>query len=80
MLMVLINGNPVDLNQVIPTSARVATLEIINVGGPKMVPTNFAKETAEWVYDLVQRTKGEIIYNTVIIEKRFIKPYKWGRE
>lgn len=78
MLMVLINDNPVDLNQVIPTSSRILTLEIVNLGGPKMVPTNFAKETAEWVYDLVQRTEGDIVYNAVIIDKRHIKPYKWN--
>ncbi len=79
MLMVLINGNPVDINQDIPTSVRVSTLEIINVGGPKMVPTNFAKDTAKWIFNLVQRTEGDIIYNTAIVDKRFIKPYKWEK-
>ncbi len=77
MLMIMINENPVELNQIIPAEVRVSTLEIVNVGGTKMVPTNFARDTAEWIFNLVQRTEGDIIYNARIIDKRYIKPHEW---
>ena len=77
MLMIVINKNRMlELNEPVDKKTKITSLSVVNTGGPKLVPEGLDKVFADWLYDIVQRTEGIIIYNGVIVEKASIEPYK----
>jgi len=76
MLEIRINGYAIKLNEPIHKALRITSLSILNTRGSKKVPYKIAKEFANWIYDLVQRTEGVIEYNCIEVDKNSINPYK----
>ena len=77
MLRIIINGHQnLRLTQHVPDDILINVLDITNLGGAKHANLNTCKKVADWLYELVQRTKVTIRYNGRVIDKTKVKRYE----